>query len=99
MRYFEIQIPVKTNNGITFSEYHHSQFEKRLLDLSGGYSKLPEIKGVWIENSPEFPYVEQMIPYRFTTAGGFPVDLVNFAKEHYEQIAIFIAEIGTAQIL
>jgi hypothetical protein len=108
MRYFEIQIPVAPNkvnafnlrctNGGNFSDGHNLDFDTFLLGLVGGMSKLPEIQGVWIANGEI--YAEKMIPYRFATDDeNYVTEIVEFAKKHYEQIAIFIAEIGTAQII
>lgn len=107
MRYFEIQIPVAPNESfVGFSEQHNLDFETFLLGKVGGMSKLPDVKGVWLDTASGQIYAEKMTPYRFAVlntndklVNEIVTEIANFAKEHYEQIAIFVAEIGTAQIV
>lgn len=93
-------IRFNTEKGWLFVDSLHDEFEDFLLGRTDGYSKLPQISGVWKDPVDNTIYYDEMIPYRFATADNEIVNrIADFAKEHYEQIAIFIAEIGTAQIL
>lgn len=108
---FEIQVPVKPNNDsaldfdrvdfsrgyVAFSETHHKKFLAEVLKVSGGYSRLPEVSGVWLDGGDV--YEENMIPIHFIGNQGEAFELAEFAKTHYEQLAIFVAKIGVAHIV
>ncbi len=107
MKLFEMQIPVAPNcSGFifvtdadgNFTREHHEKFFALVADLCGGYSVLPQIDGFWVGDGKT--YSEKMIPVRFAIESDFDsiVALVEFAKRHYDQEAIFVAEIGTAWI-
>ncbi len=101
---YEILIPVTPNeNGFgdtrcdrfgMFSENHNFHFENELINLSGGLSKLTVIDGVWIDDGKT--YSEKMIPYRVVCTASEISQIAEFAKKHYEQLAIFVTEIGVA---
>lgn len=80
-----------------FTEKHNERFFEYVLGLCGGFSVLPEIEGTWADESGTL-YREKMIPVRFATDGYFADDnvklIAEFAKKHYDQKAIFVAELG-----
>ena len=111
---YEIQIPVSPNpntnmpnkvyvNGYTgerlFEEEHHQKFFDFILNTTDidGYSVLPTMEGVWFNGHKEFR--EKMIPVRIACEHSWQIaEIAGFAKEHYEQEAIFVAELGTATL-
>jgi hypothetical protein len=78
-----------------FSKEYHEDFFDLILSFSDGYSVLPEIVGVWSDGITL--YKEKMIPVRIFCTAERIKSLAEFAKEHYEQESIFVAEIGTAR--
>ena len=79
-----------------FTRVHHAEFLSHLTHLAKGYSRLPEIDGVWV-NGEGTEFREKMIPIRVAT-DKFYIDLfAKLAKTHYKQEAIFVAELGEAR--
>jgi len=91
---------VNKNGGLynpIFNDNHNLDFETFAIGKVGGMSKFPAIRGVWIDNGQI--YAEKMIPYRFACDENLIREIAEFAKTHYEQKSIFVAEIGTAEFL
>ncbi len=110
---FEILIPVAPNkgepttdemyakldfnkDGTIFNKAHHGTFIRKVLTVAGGYSWLPEIDGAWVNSHCEV-VKEKMIPIRVACTDENIKEIASFAKQHYEQEAIFVLEIGTAR--
>ena len=104
---YEILIPVKPNDVKPFdlrynadggfTDEHHKEFFENILTAVGGYTKLPTVEGAWMGDKKL--YIEAMIPVRVMTDSETIDYLANIAKTHYEQEAIFVANLGTAKIV
>lgn len=90
MRLFEVQAP--TDNPAALAA-----FETELLDLFGGFSSRTVI-GAWRDPSDGRVYDERMKVYH-VAYDGEPA-LTNMVFDHFPgERAVFVAEIGTAQIV
>lgn len=97
MHYYEIHVPLRTNDGLDYSHIIE-EFENEVLTMCNGYHRLPEVKGAWRENGKDF--IETMIPFHI--ASDEPMILTKIKSIAFElfadQYAIFTAEIGEATI-
>lgn len=97
-----ILIPVRANDGATFTAEHHAAFEAELMALFNGFTIFEKpLVGGWIDAG--VVYRDESIVY-----GVFLASLVNgdkvgiavaYAKAHYGQLAIAIRYLGQAEIL
>lgn len=94
-------IPLTSNDGQDFSAAHHAMFEAFAAKTFGGVTRLPgQAKGVWLDG--EMRYDDQMVGYMVAlpsiTDGGKLGEVIEFAKAHYEQEAIYIRYLGLSEI-
>lgn len=96
---FEIQLPQRDNAG-RFTTLALKAFEQEALTVAGGFSRCAPIEGAWRDGAEGKDYYDTMIPYRiactrlqFTRLRGAAFRLFP------DQIAIMVAEIGTAEII
>jgi hypothetical protein len=97
-----ILIPVRGNDGTTFTAEEHAVFEERLVALFNGFTLLPgSAHGGWAEGG--IVYRDETRIYAVfigSLADGSKVSLaVAFAKTHYGQLAITIRYLGLSEIL
>lgn len=98
-----ILIPVADNDGVTFSPTHHAAFEAVLLDRFGGLSRLPgTVTGQWVGDGKTF--TDHLVAYvvaldGLIAKGAALREVIDFAKAHYRQEAIFCRYLGTAEVL
>lgn len=96
MNLYEIQIPVRTNDGKGYGPQRYA-FEKWLLQYAGGYSRLPDIAGAWLDAGKV--YAEAMVPYHVACSAEAFEKIISAAFDLFrDQHAIFYAEIGEATI-
>lgn len=100
--FVEILIPLTSNEGSTFTHDHHAAFEAHLLIVAGGFSLLPgTVAGGWSDDG--VVYNDTLRVYAVTlvsiTEGGKVREIVDFAKAHYTQLAIFVRYLGLAEVL
>lgn len=99
----EILIPLFSNDGDEFVVGHHTAFEAEIIATFGGFSVLPGVVlGGW--ESEGIVYLDKTRVYvvavtSLVVEGEKVVRLVEFAKVHYDQKAIFIRYLGMAEIL
>lgn len=96
-----ILIPLADNEGQEFSASHHEKFEALLARTFGGVTRLPgQARGVWLEGAKR--YDDQLIVYLVAlesiTDGGKLGRIIDRAKRHYRQEAIFLRFLGLAEI-
>ena len=101
---FEVQIlvPLADNDTREFTPDHHAQFEWAILERFGGLSLLPgALTGEW--KDLDVVYSDQLRVYVVAvpsiTKGNLIGELVEIAKAHYRQRAIYIRYLGQAEIL
>jgi len=99
----EILIPLTSNEGAAFDADHHLAFESHLIAAFGGYSLLPgTVRGGWADAG--VVYTDETRVYAVAlgsllTDGHKVVDIVEVAKAHYGQLAIFVRYLGMAEVL
>jgi hypothetical protein len=99
----EILIPLTSNEGSAFDADHHLAFEAELIATFGGYSLLPgTVRGGWADAG--VVYTDETRVYA-VAIGSLLVDgakvlrVVEVAKKHYAQLAIFVRYLGMAEVL
>lgn len=93
---WEVLIPKKGNDGVRFAQEHHRPCFALIRKISPGLTRFPAVHGEFEdEDQPESPpYVEPMIPVRFTATVGDAKKVAHFAREHYRQIKIMLTIIA-----
>ncbi len=101
---FEVQIfiPTHSNDKKKFTVAHHVAFEKAVVQIVGGITRLPvEASGRWLDNGQE--YADHTRVYLLAldslTEGSKIGPVVALAKVHYDQLKIYIRYLGVAEIL
>lgn len=98
-----LYIPLNANDGESFTSEHHAVFEAFVAEKFGGVSRLPGtiVEGTWIDAG--VTYRDQNIVFaiaiRSITDGSSVREVVDFAKSHYRQLAVFVRYLGVAEIL
>ena len=78
---------------------HHEQFDQYVRKISKGLTILKPVKGQWIDESTENLFKERMIPVRIKCSLRQLHKIMDFAKKHYRQIAIFAYKISDEVII
>ena len=98
-----IIIPVADNNGIRFTDSHNAKFEVRLVEVFGGFTRLPgETTGGWIDGG--VIYADNGVIYVVAVAGLVSgsvkvIEITTYAKAHYSQLAIYVSYLGQSEVL
>ncbi len=98
-----ILIPVADNSGDLFSQAHFAAFEAFVLDRFGGLTRAAQAaKGVWVDEGQR--YNDELIVYVVATPSvlkdaGKLLEVIDFARQHFRQEAIFCRYLGVAEIL
>jgi len=100
---FTILIPVLSNEGAAFSPEHDSVFEAFLLDHFGGFSRAPGlVAGAWVGDGG-FTYRDANRAYIVALATILDAtklrEVIDFAKRHYAQEAIYLRYLGLSEIV
>ena len=98
----EMFIPVADNAGEEFQAEHDQAFEAFVLDRFGGLSRLPgEVDGAWLEAGVTYHDQNRvyLIAVRSILDGAKVGEVVEFARVHYRQLAIFVRYLGQIEIL
>lgn len=101
---FEITllIPLTDNDNKRFNRKHHSLFESFVVERFGGLTLYGEgITGSWLDGGRLYTDTSRHygIGIRSITEGALVGEVIDFAKAHYEQEAIFIRYLGVVEIL
>lgn len=97
-----ILIPLADNDGKTFPEAHHAQFERALADRFGGVSRPSgTVAGQWINDDAVYHDTSRVyvVGLQSIVQGHLVGEAVEIAKAHYRQEAIYIRYLGQAEIL
>ena len=97
-----ILIPVYDNEGTFFSADDHHEFETRLAERFGGFSLVPtSVIGAWVDGPKTYrdDLRAYVIALRSIGQGGAVTDIVQFAKSHYRQEAIYLRYLGVSEII
>ena len=98
-----ILIPLADNSGRPFTPAQMGAFEAKLLDAFGGHTRLPgHVVGSWLDDGREY---QDILFCYVVVVGGLVAqgerlrEVVDFAKGHFGQEAIFLRYLGVAEIL
>lgn len=101
---FELHVfvPVTDNAGKKFTSADHKAFEAFVIERFGGVSLFPgTVAGAWIDAG--VTYLDRCRVYgigvRSLVQGGKIGEVIDFAKKHYRQEAIYVRYLGVAEIL
>lgn len=97
-----VLIPLAGNDGQRFSADHHRVFEQVLTETFEGMSRLPGIIwGVWLDEGTRYDdaNVAYLLVLKSITDGGKLGGVIDFAKRHYQQEAIFLRYLGVVEIV
>lgn len=98
MKLFEIALPVFENNGRSY-EASLLAWEELALERAGGFTRRPDGVGQWGDCDRGRIYEDVMRPYHVAcSAETMAALLADAFKLFPDQVAIFVAEIGTATI-
>lgn len=103
MTFVEILIPLTSNEGSAFDADHHRAFEAELISTFGAYSQLPgAVRGGWAHAG--VVYTDENRVYGVAVEALLRdsaklLHVVEFAKAHYSQLAIFVRYLGQAEVL
>lgn len=97
-----ILIPAHSNEGETFTPSHHRDFEAFVLDRFGGLSRKAEtVEGLWVDQGRTYQDTNLVYTVAIESIldGGTLREVIDFAKRHYRQEAIFLRYLGVAEII
>lgn len=89
---YEILVPAYSNEGKKFSVLAWANWEGFLVSRSGGFTKLSEVSGVWVDEDKV--YKDTNIPYRALLTRPDYIEALKYAKETFNQKAIFSYEVS-----
>lgn len=98
-----ILIPLADNAAAVFAPEHHRAFEVALAETFGGFTRLPGTHhGAWIDGGTL--YSDATRAYQVAVAGllqraGDLARVIELARTHYRQEAIYVSYLGQAEIL
>ena|ERR1700722_63011 len=99
----QILIPLNDNAGNSYPDVNHDRFEAELLRLFGASSQFPGVvSGQWISNSHVYRDTTRVYVVAvdgLIAKGDELRSLVNFAKNNYSQLAIYVRYLGVSEIL
>lgn len=95
---YEIALPVTDNSGMGYAGALLA-WEALALERAGGFTSFPEARGCWRGDDGRV-YTDTMRPYRVLCSPAAMRALVFDAFRLFpDQVAIFVATIGTAEII
>ncbi|WP_020473393.1 hypothetical protein [Zavarzinella formosa] len=97
-----ILLPADDNDGKPFTPHHDDEYFLVLAELFGGFSLLPNlVKGGWIDKGVFYPDRNRQVIVSLDsiTKGNLIREAVDYAKVHYNQLAIYISYYGNGEKL
>lgn len=96
-----ILIPTADNDGKGFDPSHHAQFERLLIERFGGFTRYGEADGAWEDQGTLYRDKNLVvgIAVRTITDGAALREVVEVAKRHYRQLAIYLRYLGQVEVL
>lgn len=93
-------VPEKDNRGRRFPAAAWRELEERLLDF-GGYSEARGVRGAWTAGDRVYRDVSRQYIVALASWTDLPrwLEVVRWAKERFEQEAIYIEVAGVPEIL
>jgi hypothetical protein len=93
----QVLIPYSSNDGRVFGQEHHAAFEAFVSERFTGLSQLPgDVDGVWKAHHDTNRIYIISIPS--ILEGGLLRDVLDFAKVHYMQEAVYIRYLGLSEV-
>lgn len=85
---WEILVPTISNEGKPFRTRYHRVWDAKVKSISGGLTVIPPVKGAWVDPATETEYRERMIPVRILATREEMLEIVEYTKKYYDQIAV-----------
>ena len=98
----QIIIPTKDNDGKSFTAKTFKAFEVEMARLFNGVSQLKgEVIGRWIDDNKEYCDTSRvyMVALQSIAEGGKFLEAVEFAKQNFGQLKIYVRYLGQSEIL
>lgn len=98
----QIIIPTKDNDGKSFTAKTFKAFEVEMARLFNGVSQLKgEVIGRWIDDNKEYCDTSRvyMVALQSIAEGGKVLEAVEFAKQNFGQLKIYVRYLGQSEIL
>lgn len=101
---FEVKflIPVVSNTGDVFTKAQHEAFEAKATKLFGGVTFYPGYaRGSWENEGRVFreESIVAAVAVKSLADWGKIIELEEFAKAHYQQLAVCLLYLGQVEIL
>ncbi len=99
----DVLIPTADNAGLMFLPAHHAIFEQFVLALFPGFSLQPgTVSGAWTDAGTV--YRDELRVYTLRVSGliaNGPAlrEVIDFAKSHYAQLALYARYLNVSEIL
>jgi hypothetical protein len=87
VKMWEILVPAWSNTGNIFTVAHHNVWDDKVLEIVGGLSLMPTIKGKW-EGCKD-----KMIPVRIACSRFELEQILDFTMLHYNQEAVMACKV------
>jgi hypothetical protein len=97
-----ILIPVVSNDGAVFTAEDHAAFEAFTIDRFGGITLIQTTAvGAWLDAGKLYRDETRVyeVAVASITKGHLVAEVVEFAKAHYSQLAIYVRYLGIVEIL
>jgi hypothetical protein len=97
MKLYLFALPLFTNGGGDYDEAHEL-WRRKALDLAGGFTELPDAHGFWMDGNKL--YNDRIRHYHVACEPEVYAALLGEAFKLFpDQVSIFTAELGTAEII
>jgi len=95
---WEILVPTIMNDKPVRTA-HHQQWDKYVIQFTGGLTVLRPAKGQWIEPDSGVLFKERMIPVRLACRRQDIDKIVQFTLSHYNQMAVMAYKLSSEVII
>jgi hypothetical protein len=96
MNLYQIVLPLKDNSGHDVTPAHRA-FQNAVLSVVPGLTKMPQAYGLWDDRGER--YIDRVVPYQIACSSNQWRIIVGHAFRLFpDQLAIFHAQLGTAEI-
>ncbi len=97
MELWEVLVPKADNSGKEFTVEFHKKWDKVVREMSGGLTVMRSAKGTWLDNDKL--HEEKMIPCRVMCTRAQILQVLEFTKTYYKQIAVMGYKISNEVIV
>jgi hypothetical protein len=95
---WEVLVPCSMN-GHPVRTAHHKEWDKVVRKISGGLTIAAPSKGQWEDPETHTIHEERVIPVKIACDDRDIMKILEFTKNHYNQIAIFANKVSNRVII